>query len=379
MAPVDQPAAQLAIFRAGTHTSVDGRKLTFTPEVIAELAETYDPSVSEAPLVVGHPKIDAPAYGWAKSLRADGAVLYAEPHQVEPQFAEMVNAGRFKKISAAVYFPTSAGNPKPGKHYIKHIGFLGAAAPSVKGLPSASFAADDEAVEFAAPLGFIGSTLVDIFQRLRDYFVERDGVDAADRIIPQWSIRSLDTATDEPQVASSFAAPTEDGSTPETDMSEQQAAAFAEREQKINTREADVAAREQAIATKEQQARRDDVATFAAQLVTDGKILPRERDSIVEVILALPADTTASFAEGDGTVTKAVGDVLRQFLTALPKRIDFQEKSASADAANAAASFAAPEGLPVDTVKLELHTRAVAYQGEHPNTPYIDAVRAVGG
>ena len=55
-----QPAS-IAIFRAGTHTSVDGRTLTFTPEILRELA--------------------------------DGGMLYAEPHQVEPQFAELVNAG----------------------------------------------------------------------------------------------------------------------------------------------------------------------------------------------------------------------------------------------------------------------------------------------
>lgn len=369
---MNQPTASLAIFRAGTHTSVDGRTLTFSEDVIRELAESYDPAVSEAPLVVGHPKLDAPAYGWAKSLRAEGGVLYAEPHQVEPQFADLVNTGRLKKISSSIYLPDSPGNPKPGKHYVRHIGFLGAAAPAIKGLQSASFAEGDGAIEFAEPMGFLGSTLVDIFQRLRDYFVERDGAEAADRIIPQWSIRSIDTATSEPQVASAFAAAAGDGPTLEIEMSEQQAAALAQREQSI-------AAREQAMNARETKARRDGVVAFAAQLVTDGKLLPRERDGIVEVLLALPADISVSFAEGDGQVTKAVGDVLTQFLTALPKRIDFSEKSAPADAANAAASFAAPDGMPVDALRAEVHSRALAYQKEHPNTAYVDAVRAVNG
>lgn len=376
---MNQPAS-LAIFRAGTHTSVDGRSLPFSEDVIRELAESYDPQLSEAPLVVGHPKIDAPAYGWAKTLRADGGVLYAEPHQVEPQFAELVNAGRLKKISTSIYLPNSPGNPKPGKHYIRHIGFLGAAAPSVKGLPSASFAEGDGAIEFAGPTSWLGSVLVDVLQRLRDHFVERDGVDAADKIIPQWSIRSLDTAANE-SPATSFAAASSEAPTLETDaMSKDDAAAFAEREQTLNTRDADITAREQALKDRESKARRDDVVSFAAQLVKDGKLLPREQAPIVEILLALPADTSVSFAEGDGNVTKAVGDVLQQFLTALPKRIDFAEKSPSPSGGIVeSVEFAAPAGMQVDAAQLELHAKARAYQAQHPNVGYMDAVRAVGG
>ncbi len=107
-----QPTACLEIFRAGTHTSVDGRVISFTPEAVAELAESYDPGLSEAPMVIGHPALDAPAYGWARSLRADNGVLFAEPHQVEAQFAEGVNAGRYKKVSACIYLPASPRQPE---------------------------------------------------------------------------------------------------------------------------------------------------------------------------------------------------------------------------------------------------------------------------
>lgn len=80
--------ARLAIFRAGKHTSVDGRTLEFSAADIAAIAAGYDPQLAEAPLVVGHPaSLTEPAYGWAKSLSAEDGVLYAEPHQVEPQFA----------------------------------------------------------------------------------------------------------------------------------------------------------------------------------------------------------------------------------------------------------------------------------------------------
>jgi hypothetical protein len=376
---VNKPAASLAIFRAGTHTSVDGRTLTFSEDVIRELAESYDPELHEAPLVVGHPKLDAPAYGWAKSLRAENGVLYAEPHQVEPEFAELVNAGRFKKISSSIYLPDSPGNPKPGKHYIKHIGFLGAAAPAVKGLRTAQFAAGDGAVEFAGPMNGVRFALVDLFQRLRDHFVEREGADAADKIIPQWQIRSIDELlTDRDSVPARYAEPqaleTEMSQTPQ----QQDAAGFAEREQQIKSREAELAAREQALKEREAKARRDDVVAFADEMVQQGKLLPRERDAIVEVLLAMPADTSVSFAEGGQQVTLPMSDVLRNFIVALPKRVDFAEKSRD-DGAPDAVSFAAPSGYALDPARAALHAKAIAYQREHPNTDYLTAVRLVGG
>lgn len=136
----------LHIFRAGRHTAQSGQSFEFSEAEVEGIAAAYDPALHEAPIVVGHPRTDAPAYGWVKSLRAEGAELFAEPDQVEPAFAEMVRAGRFKRISASFYAPKSAANPTPGTYYLKHVGFLGAQPPAVKGLKAAEFAEDAEAV-----------------------------------------------------------------------------------------------------------------------------------------------------------------------------------------------------------------------------------------
>ena len=101
----------IEIFRAGTHTDSHGTTLNFSESDVAAMAAAYDPALSEAPIVVGHPKADAPAWGWIKSLTAQAGRLYALPDQVDPAFAEMVRAGRYKKLSAALYGPTS---PAPG-------------------------------------------------------------------------------------------------------------------------------------------------------------------------------------------------------------------------------------------------------------------------
>ena len=140
----------LAIFKPGRHTAVNGKVIEFSDAQLKASAEAYKPELHEAPLVVGHPKTDDPAYGWAKALSFSGGVLNAEPHQVDGQFESMVNAGRFKKISASFYEPNAPGNPVPGVYYLRHIGFLGARAPSVHGLKNASFAADEKGiVEFS--------------------------------------------------------------------------------------------------------------------------------------------------------------------------------------------------------------------------------------
>ena len=89
----------LHIFRTGKHTATNGTSYDFSDAVLAAIAAAYDPAKHEAPLVVGHPKHDDPAYGWVKSLSFADGNLQAEPAQVDPQFAEMVGASRFKKFS----------------------------------------------------------------------------------------------------------------------------------------------------------------------------------------------------------------------------------------------------------------------------------------
>lgn len=376
--------AGLAIFRAGQHVARDGQSYTFSEADLQAIVEGYDPKLAEAPLVVGHPSVDAPAYGWAKSLRAEGGVLYAEPHQVEPQFAQLVNDGRLKKISASIYLPDTPGNPTPGKPYLRHIGFLGAQAPAVKGLPSAQFGDDGSAPEFAMPMGALGSMLRDLFQRLRDTFVAKEGVEAADQVIPQWAINNLaDLATDDGYPTPAFSEATTTTTETEMEKNESSAAEFAEREKQIGQRNTELDEREKRLAERETQARRQDAADFAQALVKDGKLLPRHKAPIVELLMTLPADASLEFseAEGQAPVKKAAGATLREFLSGLPRQVDFSEKSRAEvdNGGTAAADFAAPTGEKVDAGRLAIHNKALEHQRQNPKVGYLDAVRAVGG
>ena len=377
-------ANKLHVFKAGKHVGDDGKTYEFSEAAVREMAETYDPALLDAPLVVGHPQTNDPAYGWARSAMLDGGDLYVEPHQVDPAFAELVNKKHYKNISLSVYMPDSPGNPVPGKHYIRHIGFLGAAAPGVKGLRPASFAEGDGAVEFSAPLAGIGYSLTSIFQGLRDYLIDRDGLEKADQVIPSWQIRSLDEQLTRDSDNVGHAAFSESDNThSEIDMSQQKqdTTNFSEREQQLSTQATDLAAREKVLQAREDAARRADAVSFAEGLVNEGKLLPRQQSAVVELLLNLPAGTVLNFSEGEGgieEIKKPAPEVLRELLTGLPVRVDFSEKS-HGGTVEGVANFTAPVGVAVDAGRSELYGRAKAYQAQHPNTAWTDAVAAVGG
>ena len=112
------------IFRAGKQTDSAGNQKTWTDDDLEKIAASYDPAKHEAPAVIGHPKTNAPAYGWVQVVKRQGNVLLAKLKQIEPSFADMVKDGRFKKRSISLY-PDGT---------LRHIGFLGAVSPAVKGL-----------------------------------------------------------------------------------------------------------------------------------------------------------------------------------------------------------------------------------------------------
>lgn len=136
----------IEVFRAGTFTPMTGAPQTIDEKSLRQIADTYDAQAAPAPVVVGHPSIDAPAYGWVEHLYTEGGILKAVIKDTEPAFAEQVRAGRYRKVSISLFLPSAAANPKPGTLYLKHVGFLGGTAPAVPGLKPVSFAATGDSL-----------------------------------------------------------------------------------------------------------------------------------------------------------------------------------------------------------------------------------------
>ncbi|MCJ8541390.1 hypothetical protein MWG95_11740 [Klebsiella variicola] len=324
--------ATLAVFAPGTHTAMDGRTITFTPENCIDLANSYDPSVSEAPFVIGHPSLTAPAYGWAERLEFRDGIVYAAPRQVNPAFAEAFNAGSYKKRSLSIYQPDSPGNPKPGHYYARHVGFLGAVPPGVKGLPDAQFAeasGDNGPLEFALP--WEADNLASLFQSIRDWVIQEKDIEQADSIIPQWRIQSiLDSATDDRKSSISPLAYAEENNVDPNQTTTVTAEELAKRQAALDERENKLRVAEEAAIKQKALERRTAIVGFADGLVKAGNVLPRHKCSIVEVLVNLSQEPL-SFSEGDTTVSKTPEELLREILSTKPRAIDFSEKTGTAD------------------------------------------------
>lgn len=132
----------LPIFRAGDYR--DQGKGVYTRSDLDTIARNYADKYHEAPLVIGHPATNAPAYGWVESLKRNGDVLMAKFRDVAESFVELWTEKRFNKFSASFYHDLDGR----GK-YLRHVGALGAMPPGVKALPNVEFAGGKNHSEIA--------------------------------------------------------------------------------------------------------------------------------------------------------------------------------------------------------------------------------------
>lgn len=125
---------EIEVFRAGTFADSNGKTREYSIADLEKIADTYNKrlqadSSNIAPVVKGHPKDNAPALAWTSYLKCEGDKLIAGIRDVDANFMQELEAGRYKKISISL-FPDLM---------LRHIGFLGAATPAVSGLEPADF------------------------------------------------------------------------------------------------------------------------------------------------------------------------------------------------------------------------------------------------
>lgn len=387
----------IQIFRPGRHMPMTGDAISFSEADLRATAAAYNPARHEAPLVVGHPTLDAPAYGWVKSLSSDGSSIEAVPHQVDAAFAEMVKSSRFKKISASFYAPDSPSNPVPGVFYLRHVGFLGAVAPAVKGLRAPEFAASEQGVvEFSE---WDDVTNAGLWRSLRDWFIGKFGQDEADRVIPTYSVANLEqSAQDELREAQADAATTASASTAvaspafaspafaSTHPNQKERTVTPEQAMAIeaeNTRlKADLAAAQAAQRKLRMDALHSEHVAFAEQLVAEARIPVSSKDTVVATLDHL-ASQDAEVAFGEGAARKPLATEIKSMLKAVKPSVEFGEVATTSAASlgvgngTGIVEFAAPAGYTVDAESLLLHRKVKSYQAAHPGTAYPQALAAV--
>lgn len=103
-------------------------------EVIKALAESYTGSGHDAPVVIGHPKDNSPAYGWVEALRETEGNLYADL-EVQDSLYDLIEKKVYPKRSVSFYLSEPP--------LFRHLGLLGGQPPQVKGLEDIQLSESD--------------------------------------------------------------------------------------------------------------------------------------------------------------------------------------------------------------------------------------------
>ena len=347
------------VCRAGTWRDMAGREVALDEARFDRIVAAHA-AADPAPVVVGHPETDAPAFAWIDGLRRSGDRLQAKLRDISAPFREAVEAGRYAGRSIALQGDT-----------LRHLGFLGGRAPAVPGLAPTQFADKPETVialadaalaagpverrAFAGPVEARAfGAMARIARGWRESIIARDGIEAADAAIPDWEIENLAEAAKPPPAAGTDTAPafgatdearafgaTDPDTTharddhPEHDEQEgampKTEAELAAESAALDTRSGELDTRETALAAREaEHAARDRLATAEAALkphVEAGRVLPAETAGLAALLASLPDgdDAALSFAaaDGGGEVSSAPRAIFDRFLAALPSRVDY--------------------------------------------------------
>lgn len=263
---------EIEAFRAGTAASKG-----ITAAQIAEAANSYNPDSNPAPIVIGHPGDDAPAFGAISGARVEGDKLFVKIKNLSSAIVDGVRESRLLNRSMAFWHPTHPSNPTPGKLSLRHLGFLGGQAPAIPNMAPLKFSAEDG----------------------QEATITAEGEPAAPMIFAAPEVSALDDNAIA-GIADKVAAILKP--TPPTPENKEFAVAT---EAELKAREDELAAREQAIKDKETQFAADEAerakkakearetanAEFSAKIVGEGRFPAGHKDDLTAILNALPAET----------------------------------------------------------------------------------------
>ena len=267
----------LHLARPGQFTDMHGQAVDLSPDLLAQLAASYDPTIYQAPLVIGHPKTNSPAFGHLERLELTPEGLFGVPINVDPAFADAVNSGKYPQRSLSFWPADHPSSPTPGQPYIRHLGVLGAVPPAIPGLLGADLAGDEAVtIEFSAPL---------LTTNLEP------------TPMPE-PIETIDLAARE--------------------------AALADKAAAMAATQADLDRRAAELSAQEDRARRAAVVAFCEGLASETRIHPAAVPALAEILVKLEADEPAlCFAAAEDPETPQAGVAwLKNFLSHLPPLVD---------------------------------------------------------
>lgn len=264
-----------AIFKTGKHTDSNGIEKEWTEADLDKIVGSYDKNKHEAPIVIGHPKANAPAYGWIEKLKRVGDTLYALPSQLAQEFVDMVNKGLFKKRSISLY-PDGT---------LRHVGFLGAQPPAVKGLPDVEFKEDENLSS-----------------------IETDVASDFDEQPAEKNLQELEA---------------------KVKQYEEQMKTLNQKErefEELQAKYAQVLVEKSTLEKEIQKQKRDsqikEFSDVVDKAIAEGKLLPKMKDTITKLYEVVSLTPVYEFSEG---VKSQPTQLLIELISSMPKIIDFAE------------------------------------------------------
>lgn len=324
----------IEVFTVGDHTDSQGRARVFSQADLDQMVANV--SGAGVPAVLGHPDELDRAFGWGR-LKRDGNSLLALFSDIAPAFRELVDAGAYRERSISTYKDKLRG------WVVNHIGWLGAVPPALAlrplayrrgdaapggddladaaALPAAPAGAD--LLEFAAGLPDAGWALGDVarsLRSLRDWLIEKEGLETADRVLSDWAIASIDNAGRRLADAAAMAesAPFTQNPTPqgastmsitEADLQRARDEAAAAAEQRVSAEfTAQMASQGQQLLTLQAERRSERIAAQIAAWKAGGQLLPADEPGLAEFMAALEAGDGVAFCftapAGGGEIKK---------------------------------------------------------------------------
>lgn len=182
---------------SGTHRTPHPKKVWTAEDVDAVFAASMQSSPEQIPLVIGHPENDLPVVGLlsrsalVRQGEGDKRVIMIDDQSAtfSAEALERYRKAGYNKVSVKIKMP---------EMIIRHVGLVTDAA--VAELNSVTFSgADQPGFEFAVfeaealfgrdewRMPYVGG----LFRNVRDFFIEKFGLDAADKVLPTWEIDNL--------------------------------------------------------------------------------------------------------------------------------------------------------------------------------------------
>jgi len=353
------------ILKAGRHRDSQGRVYEFTPESLVQIAESYDPDRHVAPILVTHDET-RPNKGLIDRVWVDGNRLLAEPKQVDPELAEQVNAGRWPRLSAAVYLPDSPANPVPGSYGLRHVATV--QIPAIKGMQPPEFSEEGTIL-----LSETDSDLAALARAIREFMLgEFDGV-VADRYLPSWLVESMAARAIEQRDGMTFSEQSEEPNVTENEELATEGAAIPPDAQDYQRRMADLVARDAELKRREAELQRREDTQFVEQAIASGKIPPFLKGRVIELLGVLPDEQTQilTFAEGGKELQATPKQLLRGMLGSL-RSVQFGEVAPEGDS---------PIGDSSDSVAISMKARRIFAEAEKngETISFAEAVIRAGG